>query len=161
RLPRSTAAAPWSLRAAFRPFGRRFAWAGFYFLVLFAIGTAGYVAIEGWEWFDALYMSITTATSVGFMGLYPLSQPRRVLPIVIIVFGTTGLGVWWGLITALIVELDLGGLLRRRRMMRLIERLENHFIIAGAGRMGRVVARELIEAGTPFVVIERDLKKLE
>jgi voltage-gated potassium channel len=67
-----------------------------------------------------------------------------------------GLGFLWALITAMLVELDLGGLLRRRRIMRRIQELSDHYIICGAGRMGRVVVREFHRAGKPFVVIESD-----
>lgn len=144
-----------SLALALRPFGRRFAWAGAYFAALFLLGAAAYVAIEGWSWFDALYMAVTTVTSVGFMEVYPLSNAGRAFTMVLIALGVTGLGIWWGLITALIVELDLGGLLRRRRMMRKIGGLADHFIVCGVGRVGRVCVEEIAESGKPFVVVER------
>jgi voltage-gated potassium channel len=116
----------------------------------------GYTIIEGWRWVDALYMSVTTVTSVGFMELYPLSRAGRTFTMVLIFLGITGLGIWWALTTALIVELDLGGVLRRRRVMRSIEGLSDHHIVCGVGRMGRVVAAEMLHAKHPFVVIEQD-----
>jgi voltage-gated potassium channel len=147
---------PASLGELFRPFGRRFAWAAAYFALLFLGGAAGYVLIEGWSFFDGLYMAVTTVTSVGFMEVHPLSPPGRVFTMVLLLLGITGLGVWWGLITALIVEADLGGLLRRRRMRRKVQALEGHFIVCGAGRVGMVVAEEMHRSGTPFVVVERE-----
>lgn len=152
---------PYSLREALRPFGRRFAWVGLYFLLLFTGGTLGYVLIEDWPWFDGLYMAVTTATSLGIMEVHPLSSGGRVFTMFVLILGITGLGVWWGLITALIVELDLGGIFRRRRMLRAIEGLSQHFIIGGAGRIGRVVVREMMDAGVSFVVIEQDGTKLD
>jgi voltage-gated potassium channel len=149
-----------SLRNALRPFGRRFAWAALYFLVVFIIGMVGYMLIEGWSWFDALYMSITTVSSVGFMEVRPLSPVGRTFTIGLIFLGVIGLGIWWALATALIVELDLGGVLRRRRIMRAIENMRDHFIVCGAGRMGRVVIDEMRRAGHPFVVIERDAARI-
>jgi voltage-gated potassium channel len=149
-----------TLHDALRPFLRRFSWAGIYFLAVFLTGTVGYMLIEGWVWFEALYMSVTTVTSVGFMEVRPLSPGGRSFTIVLIFLGLTGLGIWWALITALIVELDLGGVLRRRRMMRSIEDLRNHFIVCGVGRMGRVVVDELEQSGQPFVVIEHDPSRL-
>jgi voltage-gated potassium channel len=145
-----------SLREAFRPFLRRAGWVGLYFLLLFSGGMAGYVAIEGWGWFDGLYMAVTTVTSVGFMEVHPLSTGGRAFTMIVLVLGVTGLGLWWALITAFIIELDLGGILRRRRVMRKIGDLTNHFIICGAGRVGRVVIAQMLRAGSPFVVIERD-----
>jgi voltage-gated potassium channel len=151
---------PPELREALRPFGRRFAFATLYFLVSSLIGTAGYVAIEGWEIFDAFYMSVTTLTSVGFMEVYPLSPAGRSFTMVVIVLGVTGLGIYWGLITAMIVELDLGGLLRRRRMMRRISDLSDHFIVCGAGRIGRIVSEEMLRDKTKFVLIESDAARV-
>jgi voltage-gated potassium channel len=147
---------PVTLGQALQPFLQRFAWAAVYFLVIFAVGTVGYTIIEGWRWFEALYMSVTTVTSVGYMEVRPLSPAGRTFSMALIALGITGLGIWWALTTALIVELDLGGVLRRRRIMRAIENLKNHYIVCGAGRMGRVVVAELEQSGHPYVIVEDD-----
>ncbi len=148
------------LRDALRPFRIRFLWAAVYFLVVFLIGTIGYWVIEEWRWADAVYMAVTTVTSVGFMEVYPLSASGRTFTMLLIFLGITGLGIWWALITALIVELDLAGVLRGRRIMKSIESLSDHYIICGAGRMGSVVISEMVEAQIPFVVIEHDSTRL-
>ena len=149
-----------TLGAALRPFRQRFLAAGLYFLLVFLIGTVGYRAIEGWPWPEALYMSVTTLTSVGFMEVYPLSVQGRTFTMALIFLGVTGLGIWWALTTALIVELDLGGVLRRRRIMKDIEKLTDHYLVCGLGRMGRVVVSEMIAAGHPFVVIESNAARI-
>ncbi len=145
-----------SLRAALTPFGKRFTLAGVYFLGVFIVGTVGYKLVEDWGWLEAFYMSVTTVTSVGFMEVRPLSPVGRTLTMGLIALGITGLGIWWALTTALIVELDLGGVLRRRKIMRTIEALNNHFIVCGVGRMGRVVVTEMMQAGHDFVVVENN-----
>ena len=145
-----------TLLTAFRQFARRFGWATVYFLAAFAIGTAGFAWIEEWSFLDALYMSVTTITSVGFMEVQPLSAEGRVFAMVLIGLGITGLGIWWGLVTALIVELDLKEFFRERRTMRDIEKLRDHFIVCGTGNMGRVVAEEMGRSNIPYLVIERD-----
>lgn len=145
-----------TLGEALRPFRRRFRLAAVYFLIVFLVGMVGYMSIEEWRWFEALYQSVTTITSVGFMEVRPLSAEGRIFTMVIILLGVTGLGIWWALTTALIVELDLGGVLGRRRIMKEIERLKDHFIVCGVGRMGRVVVGEMIQAHQPFVVVERE-----
>lgn len=152
---------PRSLGSALQPFGHRFLWAAAYFVLVFAIGTVGYLLIEGWTLPDAIYMAVTTVTSVGFMEVRPLSSAGRTFTMVLIAFGITGLGIWWALTTALIVELDLAGVMRRRRTMRRIEQLTHHYIVCGSGRMGRVVVKELIQSMTPFVVIEQDPARVE
>jgi voltage-gated potassium channel len=147
---------PITLAEALRPFWLRFSLAGLYFVIVFLLGSLGYTIIEDWRWIEALYMAVTTVTSVGFMELYPLSPAGRTFTMALILLGVTGLGIWWALTTALIVELDLGGVLRRRRRMRSIEALSDHHIVCGVGRMGRVVVAEMLEAKHPFVVIEQD-----
>lgn len=145
-----------SIADTFRPFVLRFALALVYFLVVFAIGTVGFRRIEGWTWFESLYMAVTTVSSVGFMEVHPLSVPGRAFAMLIIALGVTGLGIWWALMTALIVELDLGGALRRRRRMKRMQSLKDHYIVCGSGRVGRMVLREIHAAGHPVVAIERD-----
>jgi len=146
--------------AGLGPFGRRFAWAAAYFAVLFAVGAVGYVVIEGWGWHEALYQSVTSITSVGFMEVHPLSRTGRTFTMGLVLLGVTGLGIWWGLITALIVEFDLRELFRERRRMREISSLSDHFIICGIGRMGRVVATEMHRSGMPCVVVEREAARI-
>lgn len=148
-------AKPASFAGTLAPFGRRFALAGAYFLVVFLIGATGYVRIEGWDWLQAIYMSVTTVTSVGFMEVRPLSPQGRWFTMGLIALGVTGLGIWWALTTALIVELDLGGVLRRRRTMKQLASMSKHYIVCGAGRVGRVVMAEMLEVGKTVVVIEK------
>ena len=46
-------------------------------------------------------------------------------------------------------------------MEREISRLSDHFIICGAGRVGRSVARELARKPAPFVIVDSDEDKLK
>jgi voltage-gated potassium channel len=141
---------------AVRPFFIRFSWVVAYFAALMVVGTVGYASIEEWGWVDAFFMSAITASSVGYGEVHPLTEPGRMFTVALMAASVVGLGVLWALITALLVELDLGGLFRRRRIMRRIRELNNHYIVCGAGRMGRVVARELVASGEPFVIIEQN-----
>ena len=150
-----------SLADTLRPFLRRFAGAALYFVVLFAFATVGLKFIEEWSWFESFYMAVTTVTSVGFMELHPLSSAGRTLILTTIILGVTGLGIWWALITALIVELDLGGALRRRRKMKQLARLKDHYVICGVGRVGRMVLSEMKRAGESVVVIEIDQERAQ
>ena len=148
-----------SIGETLRPFTARFAAALVYFAIVFLFGTIGYRRIEGWGWFESFYMAVTTVTSVGFMEVHPLSTPGRTFTTFVIALGVTGLGIWWALTTALIVELDLGGALRRRRKMKEIESLKGHYIVCGAGRVGRMVVREVRHSRHPLIVIENDIDR--
>jgi len=61
----------------------------------------------------------------------------------------------------MVIDGELNKALGARRMTREIERLSNHAIICGVGRMGTILARELHASGKPFVVIDCDQHRLQ
>lgn len=130
-------------------------------LLLTTAGTAGYMLIEGWSLLDALYMAAVTITTVGYDEVRPLSAAGRHFTMVLLLGGITWIGIWFALMTSLIVELDLKNVLRRRRIMREIGSMEGHFIVCGAGRTGRQVVQELEAMNAPWVVVERDPSRIE
>jgi voltage-gated potassium channel len=135
-------------------------WIALYFVFLTGSGTIGYMVIEDWSFLDGLYMSVVTATSVGFGETHPLSDTGRIFTLFLLGGSVLGLGLWWALLTALFVEIDLVGVLRRRRMEKGILDASNHYVVCGLGRMGRVIIEELRNTGVPFVAIERDPSRI-
>jgi len=128
---------------------------------LVVCGAVGYVLIEGWSAFDSLYMAAITLAAVGYSEVHPLTEPGRRFTMVLLLAGITWMGLWFALITSFLVELDLTNVLRRRRVMREIGRLEGHYIVCGAGRTGRQVVQELEAQGAPWVVLDRDPAMIE
>ncbi len=129
-------------------------------LVLFS-GTLGYHLIEGWSLFDALYMTIITIASVGFMEVHELSQPGRLFTILLILCGSATLIYGLSILTAFVVEWESSDALRRRKMKKAIDRLQNHYIVCGVSATGRYIIDELGKTGNAFVVIDRDPEKLK
>jgi voltage-gated potassium channel len=125
------------------------------------IGTVGFTVIEGYPVFDAFYMTLTTMTTVGYMEVHALSRAGRIFNTFVIAIGTTTLFMSIGLMTQFIIEMELGDVLGKRRNKRMIEKLNDHFIICGFGRVGRGAAAELQHSGVPFVVIDRDPERVE
>jgi len=121
-----------------------------------ALGTLGYQLIEGWTPFDALYMTVITVSSVGFMEVHQLSPTGRVFTMILIVIGLGTMAYGLGTITAFWVEGDLSHIWEKRLMERRIASLKAHVIVCGGGETGRAIARELLATRTPFVVIEMD-----
>jgi voltage-gated potassium channel len=121
-----------------------------------ALGTVGYMLIEGWPAFDGLYMTVVTVGSVGYGETHPLSTAGRVFTVVLIVVGLGVAGYGLSTVTAVLVEGQLTGLIEQRKMEKKIKNLREHVILVGWGDTARNVADELMKAGTPFVVIERD-----
>ena len=129
-------------------------------LFVAVFGSAGgfYLIGEGrWPFAECLYMTITTLATVGFGELLPgmSHMPLARLWTVGVILCGSGIIVYWvSSFTALIVEGDLKGVLRRRRMDNLIEKMTNHVVVCGAGTTGVHAVRELMETRTPFVVID-------
>jgi voltage-gated potassium channel len=123
-------------------------------LALIAGGTFGYVAIEGMSAFDALYMTVTTITTVGFREVQPLSAAGRWFTMGLIVFGVGAALYTFSAFAGFVIEGKLRTVLGRRNMQRAIDALEGHVILCGFGRLGRAVSQRL--AGTPVVVIDVD-----
>jgi len=125
------------------------------------LGTVGFHYIEGWPWFDGFYMVITTLTTIGYEEVHPLSHAGRVFNIVIILSGVSLLFLLIGSLTQALLEFELQSFFGRRRMERDIDRLTGHYIICGAGRVGRSAARELARRPAQFVIIENNEAKAQ
>ena len=137
-------------------FSRHMAWMALYFVAVNVIGVWGYMSLEGWSFHDALYMTVITLTAVGYHEVAPLSAAGRNFTMGLLALGLTGLGLWFALVTALFVEMDLAGTLQRRRIMKNIAKLRNHVIVCGCGRTGRQVLIELEQSELDVVVVEVD-----
>jgi voltage-gated potassium channel len=129
--------------------------------VLLIAGAAGFHWIEGWPWFDGLYMTLTTFTTVGYQEIHPLSPAGRVFNAAVIILGVSALFFLIGTLTQAMIEFELGSFFGRRRLERQISKLEGHYIICGAGRVGRSAAREFHARPVPFVIIEREESKVK
>ncbi|MEW6730596.1 MAG: potassium channel protein [Acidobacteriota bacterium] len=130
-------------------------------IAVFCIGVLGYHLIEGWNLLDSLYMTVITLATIGYGEIHPLSSYGRIFTIMLILSGLGIMGYGLGITATFIVEGELGRLIRRRRMEKKIEKLENHFIVCGIGETGRSVVHEFIKTKTPFVIIESDSHRLD
>ncbi len=123
-------------------------------LLVCAVGTIGYVVIEGMGAFDALYMTTITVTTIGFKEVFPLSNAGRVFTMVL---AFTGIGVILLIASEFartMLETDLRRVLGIRRDLKLMKRLKNHIVVCGHGRMGQAVVEVFRQRGLPFVVVD-------
>ena len=121
---------------------------------LLASGTIGYMLIEGWGWHDAFFMTVITLSTVGYGEVRPLTELGETFTIVLILLGVGGVAYTFSTLADYIVAGELNGFLRRQRMMRDINKLRNHYIICGYGRVGQQVARGLRANNYDVVVID-------
>jgi voltage-gated potassium channel len=124
-----------------------------------AAGTVGYW-ILGSNPLDALFDAVTTITTLGLREGPPLSRNGEWFTIALILFGAgTALYAFSTLIESLI-EGQLADSRRKRRMQREIDAMNGHVIVCGWGRVGRVIARHVKNAGQPVVVVDADPERL-
>jgi len=132
----------------------RLRWAIALLIVIVALGVTGYVAIEGWNFLDAVFMTITTLSTVGYKEVHDLSAAGQIFTIFLIVIGVGGMLYTVTAAVAYVVEVRFPGIVRRRRMAERIAELKNHYIVCGFGRVGYFIAQELARERAHFVVIE-------
>jgi voltage-gated potassium channel len=123
-------------------------------LAIFLMGSGGYWIIEGWDFFDGLYMTVTTLTTVGYGEVHPLSKAGRIFTMCLLLSGIGLMFYAVGLIAQVVVEGQLREVLGRRKLEKEIYRLKDHFIICGLGRTGEVIAREFKQNHVPFIVVD-------
>jgi voltage-gated potassium channel len=126
-----------------------------------AAGTLGYVLIERWSAFDALYMTITTMTTVGFREVGPLSDAGRLWTMLVVVSGVGLIFGLVGIVAETVVVEATSGKRQAQRMSRAVDALRDHFVLCGYGRVGAVVAHELRHDGVALVIIDEIPESLD
>lgn len=132
-----------------------------YMAVVIALATSAYVA-AGWSLGDAFYMVIVTVYTVGFNEVHPIDTPLlRVITIATIVLGCTGVIFLTGALVQFLTLNRLDRILGTRRMTTQIDKLSDHVIVCGFGRIGRQIAQGLVAGRAPFVVLENRPERAE
>jgi voltage-gated potassium channel len=131
------------------------------FVGVCAYGTAGYVLVEGWPWWDAFYMTLTTITTVGYKEVHPLSRAGEVFTTSVILAGVGTFFYTFTLLATVVVDGGIHARFARRRRQRMLDDLTDHFIVCGYGRIGAIIVEELRRQHVPYVVIERDHERVQ
>ncbi|MCP4622498.1 MAG: potassium channel protein [bacterium] len=122
--------------------------------IILVIGTTGYMIIEDWRFLDALYMTVITISTVGYREINQLGDAGRVFTILLVAIGV-GFTLY---VAAAVVQFMVEGRIRiilgRRRLDKKINRLKNHYIVCGYGRIGRVICRKLRRKPLDVVAID-------
>jgi voltage-gated potassium channel len=130
-------------------------------LLTLAFGVTGYHYIEGMTFFEGLYMTMITISTVGFQEVKPLSVPGRVLTMIIISTGIMIAAYTIGTLVRVFIEGELSKTFGRRKVEKKISQLKDHYIICGYGRIGSLVCAELRNHGMECVVIENHPTAIE
>jgi voltage-gated potassium channel len=144
-----------------RRFRNRLILIGIALVAILTGGTLGFILIEGYPPFDAFYMTMITVSTVGYAEVHPLSHAGRVFNSFLIFFGVTIMLLAVGGMTQAIIELELNQYFGKRRNRKMIDKLNDHYIVCGFGRVGRGAAAELQRAGAPFLVVDKNEDRVE
>lgn len=132
----------------------------YYFLGLLMItilsGTFGYALIEGWGWVDSFYMTIITISTVGFGEVHELTETGMIFTAILIIFSFSTFAYAIGSLTAYVVNGEYRVYLNQLKRKRNLEKLTDHIIVCGFGRVGRQVVIDLTEQGQKCLVIDSD-----
>ncbi len=153
-------APPDRIRRARRRISRRFTLTLITLIGLIIIGVSGYRWLEGMNFIDALYMTITTITTVGFGEVQPLSPVGRLFTIGLIIGGVSIAAYALGSAAQFVVSGDWQTYLQERRRRRMLDELNDHVIVCGYGRVGKSVVHQLCTEKLLFVVIETEAERV-
>jgi voltage-gated potassium channel len=120
------------------------------------IGTIGYHILENWNLIDSFYTTMTTLSTVGYGDYTPKTPQGKIFTVFIIIFGVGTMLYSFGLISETVIEGRLRRLLGRGKLKKMIDKMNNHYIICGGGRIGLLICRELTAEKVPCVVIDND-----
>ncbi|MSR54138.1 MAG: potassium channel protein [Gemmataceae bacterium] len=131
--------------------------------VLLGSGTLGFKIIGGpeWSWFDAMYMSAITLTTVGYGETHPLDDSGRLFTIF---FLFTGVFLLFYSATEMIRAVVTGQLraaLGKESVKHMLEEIRDHIVVCGLGRMGRLICQEFDRQRVRYVIVDRNPKLLD
>ena len=130
-------------------------------VLVLSVGVIGYRYISDYTWLDALYMTIITVTTVGFMEVKPLGAEAKIFTVMLIISSVIIFSFALSVITEYILSRNSLQLLKKKKVKNQINSLSNHVIVCGFGRNGMQAAERLKAYKRPFIVIERDKEIIE
>ena len=127
-------------------------------ILVIIIGIFGYEAIEpDFNFLDSFYMAVISITTTGFKEVKPLSDAGKIFTIFLIITGVLSIAYTGGKAAQILIEKEF---FRRRKMIKSVGKLKNHYIVCGYGRMGKQICETLIVNNKPFVVVEKDSNEI-
>jgi len=123
-------------------------------IAIVVMGTVGYMYFENWDVFDSFYMTIITVSTVGFNEVHTMHFGGKMFSAFLIItsFGTFAYAVT--AITKYIIGGEYVKYYKELKMIKNLEKLKNHTIVCGYGRVGRQAAHDLNFYKKKSVIIE-------
>jgi voltage-gated potassium channel Kch len=139
---------------------RNLVWVLLFVAAVVVAATLAYMH-AGWSFTDAIYMVLLTIYTVGYGEVHPIDTPYlHWVTIGCMVLGCTGMILVTGALVQALTLFQIQQILGGNRMKSQLEKLKDHVIVCGFGRIGVMLAKDLAAGGSPFVVLERSDKRL-
>ena len=139
---------------------RRLLYASAAIVLAISFGASGFYLIEGFSALDSIYLATETVTTVGYGDVTPKTPMGRVFAIAFMLIGGGTVLYALTVLAQAVIQSEIVEAFGLQRKTREMDKLENHYIVCGAGRVGRRIISNLQKENLPFVVIERDEKKV-
>ncbi|NOQ18899.1 MAG: potassium channel protein [Desulfobacterales bacterium] len=134
------------------------------FMVIMAGSTGYYIIFNGEPKFlDCLYMTVVSLTTVGYGEVLEVTgnDTAQIFTMILITFGMGIILYGISSLTALLLEGELSGIFRKKKMAKQIDKLNDHYIVCGGGETGSGVIVELCKNNEVAVLIEEDTERIE
>ncbi|KGX86499.1 potassium channel family protein [Pontibacillus litoralis] len=122
--------------------------------VTILLGTFGYMIVEHLSFFDSLWLTVVSVLTVGYGDIIPLSDEGKVFTLILIPIAIGIVTYSLGVVAASIIEGSISEEAQKKKMMKRINKMNNHFIISGFGRVGEKVFEQLQNDKQQVVVID-------
>lgn len=153
----------------FRNARKRILIAGTVIACVLAVGTLGFYYLgwsndlDHWTMGECFYMTAITISTVGFgesLEVHDVAGGQAWT--LVLIFLGIGANLWViSSLTSFFLEGDFFQLQRYRRVRKVLDVMENHYIVCGVGSTGRHVASELMAVGHSVVAVDLDAENIE
>ena len=138
---------------------RRLFYATLAILLMIVLGAIGFHYIENLNWRESIYLSTATVTTVGYGDIVPKTENGKLFTSIFMVVGVGTVLYALSVLAQSFIQSELLAVMGVRRRTKEMENLKDHYIVCGAGRVGKKIIGSLRRESTPFVVIERNEDK--
>lgn len=139
---------------------------GILFVMAIAFGSTIIFIYEGagvnpniHSFFDAIYWSVITISTVGFGDISPVTIQGRVATLFLVIGGMGVIAFSTSIVTSALNEKLL--IIKEEKVIGETNSLKEFVIICGYGKMGKVLAKEFYKIKQDFIIIDKDNKDFE
>jgi voltage-gated potassium channel len=128
-------------------------------IALTALGTVGFRMFSHISWGNALYETLIILLT-HYDEHFGVTDPWSRTLVILLVLSSLGLIAY---LLKWLAEymMGLSSNVRRLRVKSKVEKLHDHYIVCGLGRVGAQVAGEMYHEGVPFVALDRDPARVD